>query len=196
MKDYYSPKEILILESVIDMFLAGASFYNMKVADIAVKAGIGKGTVYEYFSSKEEIISKAVAYRIWQELGNISREIAAAENFYQCSHTIFSKILSCGKSFSPYLLLRLEVGDLVEIFKAMDSMRHLLVAKEEEVIAAYLDLGVKEGCLDKAKAEKMGFQTVISAFMGFNAMGKQDGSISGQDLIETAYSIIIGTLSK
>lgn len=196
MKNCYSPKEILILESVIDMFLAGASFYNMKVADIAAKAGIGKGTVYEYFSSKEEIITKAVAYRIWRELENISREIAGAESFYQCSHIILNKAFNCGRNLSSYILLRLEAEDLEEICKAVDSIHHLLVTKEEDVVAAYLDLGVKEGCIDKAKAEKIGFQTVISAFMGFDAMEKQYGDKPDKDFIEAAYSIIIGALSK
>ena len=32
---------------------------NSKMADIAIAAGIGKGTIYEYFRSKEEIFGEA-----------------------------------------------------------------------------------------------------------------------------------------
>ena len=35
---------------------------NTKIAEIAEKAGIGKGTVYEYFQSKDEIISAGFRY--------------------------------------------------------------------------------------------------------------------------------------
>lgn len=34
---------------------------NLKIGDIAETAGVGKGTIYDYFSSKEEVLHTAVA---------------------------------------------------------------------------------------------------------------------------------------
>ena len=34
-------------------------FHKIKMEDIALKAGVGKGTLYEYFSSKQEIFDEA-----------------------------------------------------------------------------------------------------------------------------------------
>ena len=45
-----------ILETAIKVF-AERGVNNTKIADIAQAAGIGKGTVYEYFQSKDEIIT-------------------------------------------------------------------------------------------------------------------------------------------
>lgn len=45
-----------ILETAIKVF-AERGVNNTKIADIAQAAGIGKGTVYEYFQSKDEIIA-------------------------------------------------------------------------------------------------------------------------------------------
>ncbi|NOZ74934.1 MAG: TetR/AcrR family transcriptional regulator [FCB group bacterium] len=45
-----------IIQAAIQVF-AEKGLEKGKIADIARKAGIGKGTVYEYFSSKDEIFS-------------------------------------------------------------------------------------------------------------------------------------------
>jgi AcrR family transcriptional regulator len=49
------PKRQCIVEAAAAVF-AGGGFTNTRVADIADRAGIGKGTVYEYFASKEELL--------------------------------------------------------------------------------------------------------------------------------------------
>ena len=48
-------KRPLILQAATEVF-AEQGFAAVRVADIANRAGIGKGTVYEYFSSKEELL--------------------------------------------------------------------------------------------------------------------------------------------
>lgn len=58
----FSPKEKAIYQAVIDLFREGAELDSLTVAEITGKAGIGKGTAYEYFSDKDEMIAKAVFY--------------------------------------------------------------------------------------------------------------------------------------
>lgn len=58
----FSPKEKAIYQAVIELFREGADLNNLTVAEITGKAGIGKGTAYEYFTDKEEMIAKAVFY--------------------------------------------------------------------------------------------------------------------------------------
>ena len=50
-----------ILEAVIHQF-AQKGFSRTTINDIALASGIGKGTVYEYFSNKEEIVQEAFRY--------------------------------------------------------------------------------------------------------------------------------------
>ena len=52
----------LLYEAVIAMITDGWDINRMKVSDITAQAGIGKGTAYEYFSSKEEILRELTAY--------------------------------------------------------------------------------------------------------------------------------------
>ena len=53
-------KERLMFQAVIELIEEGMDIYSMKVSDITSRAGVGKGTAYEYFSSKEELIAKAL----------------------------------------------------------------------------------------------------------------------------------------
>lgn len=62
MSREYLPKEKAIYQAVIELFEEGADINNLTVAEITGKAGIGKGTAYEYFSGKEEMIAKAFFY--------------------------------------------------------------------------------------------------------------------------------------
>lgn len=62
----YSPKEIAAFRGLLQLAAGGNCFSNIKVQDIATAAGIGKGTLYEYFSSKEDILNCTVLYTLHQ----------------------------------------------------------------------------------------------------------------------------------
>lgn len=51
-------KRLAILEAATDAF-ASQGFAAVRIADIAKQAGIGKGTVYEYYRSKEDLLLAA-----------------------------------------------------------------------------------------------------------------------------------------
>ena len=77
----------LLYEAVLAMVTDGWDINRMKVSDITAQAGIGKGTAYEYFSSKEEIIANAVLYDVEMRLAHVLeitkvREILQ-ENLYR-----------------------------------------------------------------------------------------------------------------
>ena len=59
------PEKVLAMyRAVVDLINEGNDIRVLKVSDITGRAGIGKGTAYEYFSSKEEIISSSVLYYV------------------------------------------------------------------------------------------------------------------------------------
>lgn len=65
---------------------AGRVFYlngfeKTKIEDIAKEAGIGKGTVYEYFESKQELFEKMVAFNRELYLTNVQRTLAKGKTF-------------------------------------------------------------------------------------------------------------------
>ena len=67
LQDFFnlsSPKVISMYDAVGELISQGMDLNDITVLDITKKAGIGKGTAYDYFSSKEEIIAKALLYHI------------------------------------------------------------------------------------------------------------------------------------
>jgi len=75
-----APKEAVkdaILDAT-DRLLARYGYRKMTVEDISVEAGIGKGTVYLHFSSKEEVVLSHID-RIVDRLKDRLREIARSD---------------------------------------------------------------------------------------------------------------------
>ena len=75
-----APKEAVkdaILDAT-DRLLARFGYRKMTVEDIATEAGIGKGTIYLHFSSKEEVVLSHID-RIVERLQDRLREIARSD---------------------------------------------------------------------------------------------------------------------
>ena len=53
----------------------------MKISEITAKAGIGKGTAYEYFDTKEELLGKAVFYQLHQGLCHMTEKALKQGSF-------------------------------------------------------------------------------------------------------------------
>ncbi len=64
MKEKLLPKVKALYEAVLELIGEDVDIRDVKVSDITGRAGIGKGTAYEYFSNKEELISSALLYHI------------------------------------------------------------------------------------------------------------------------------------
>ena len=58
------PKVCGIYKAVIQMLEEGTEAGDIRVSAVTERAGIGKGTAYEYFDSKEEIVTCAILYQM------------------------------------------------------------------------------------------------------------------------------------
>jgi len=55
-------KKKKIYGAVLELFREGKSVKDIKVSEIASRAGIGKGSIYLHFASKDDVILEAVEY--------------------------------------------------------------------------------------------------------------------------------------
>lgn len=78
-----SPKVIALYDAVTALSREGADLTRLKVSDIAAKAGIGKGTTYAYFKSREELIVKAILYDIYNQIRTIKSRICQVDSFQE-----------------------------------------------------------------------------------------------------------------
>lgn len=79
--DGIAEKEMLMYQAVISMVQEDYDINSIKVSDITSRAGIGKGTAYEYFSSKEEIIVKALLYDTYTHLKKIGARLKESKGY-------------------------------------------------------------------------------------------------------------------
>ena len=82
MNKEYLPKEKAIYQAVLALFEEGADLNSLTVSEITKRAGIGKGTAYEYFSDKEEMIAKALFYNTDIFCKHLYEGMTEKENLY------------------------------------------------------------------------------------------------------------------
>lgn len=87
-------KKEQILLAAVEMFL-DKDFYQVTIVEIAEKARVGKGTVYEYFSSKEDLFKASFSY--------------CAESYLQSFHNHFKGSASVKKTMHDIVLTHLEL---------------------------------------------------------------------------------------
>ncbi len=88
-KEGLSPKVKALYGAVLDLIGEDMDMRNVKVSDITCRAGIGKGTAYEYFNNKEEIISSALLYHINAICSQTMEEIRDMGDFHSMLRYLF-----------------------------------------------------------------------------------------------------------
>ena len=88
----YSPKEVAAFDGLFRLAATGKQFSSIKVQDIATAAGIGKGTLYEYFSSKEEILARAILYALERALGWLEEQLQGEISLYHMLETFLDML--------------------------------------------------------------------------------------------------------
>lgn len=81
MEEKLPSKVEALYRAVGELIEEGADVNEMKVSDITGRAGIGKGTAYDYFKNKEDIISSAMVYQVDSSCCQIREKISELDNF-------------------------------------------------------------------------------------------------------------------
>ena len=197
----HSEKEIAIFNGIIALMEKGANPYSIKVSDIAKEADVGKGTIYDYFTSKEEAISQAILYNIQAEIeaaySRIRRKNGFKEKFYEILHGIAECV---DNNISTFKML-LSVGGTQEFYEYLSDYKCNLsehVSRINELYGHLLKTGIKEGVI--ARGENPYYQTmaVSSTIIGFTQYFGQRNlglDISIEDAMEASYKLLIKALN-
>ncbi|MDR2888308.1 MAG: TetR/AcrR family transcriptional regulator, partial [Lachnospiraceae bacterium] len=77
-----SPKIEALFRAVDQLMSSGADINSITVSQITTLAGIGKGTAYEYFTNKEELIAGALLYKLSSICLEIQEEMESKSRLY------------------------------------------------------------------------------------------------------------------
>ncbi|HYJ88684.1 MAG TPA: TetR/AcrR family transcriptional regulator [Pyrinomonadaceae bacterium] len=127
-----------------DVLLARYGYRKMTVEDIAIEAGIGKGTVYLHFSSKEEVVLShidRIVDRLKQRMWAISRSnSSAAERLRQM---LLTRVLFRFDSIQHYTQ---SLNDLLSALRpGLLARRRRYFDEEAQILADVLNKGRDAG---------------------------------------------------
>lgn len=129
-------RETAIYQAALGLIAQGASPAAMKVQDIAQAAGIGKGTVYEYFTSKEEILQGMALYCFDSEIAHIRSRFAVCESLSDLEDAVIGYLQDlAGSRMGPYKVIADSLGGAclpggaMERFEALRSLTRETVAR-------------------------------------------------------------------
>lgn len=157
-------------EAVIQLLEDGMDINAIKVSDITGKAGIGKGTAYEYFESKEEIIANALEYDMKRQMKDTIARMLSAETFRDMIYVGFSWIeenLTNRKTGIQFMKLSGKSPDVCG--KIRREFAQAVNEKEEfdGVLEPLKKAGVAQGLWDSEMPEEFVKMTLISGFIEF-----------------------------
>lgn len=197
----YSEKEIAIINGLVDLIRSGANPHSIKVSDIATAANVGKGTIYDYFTSKEEAISKAIIFSITNEIKSTYLQIDSELGFKNKFLVILEII---GKSTDNNLCtfkMLLSSGGMQEFYDHLvDKKFNIIdcVNLINKIIDDLIEEGFKEGII-KTKEEKyyqnMAVRATIAGFAGYVNHMEMFPSTSMEQAKEAAYRMLIKALN-
>lgn len=169
-KKQNSEKELALFQAVLDLIEENADFSSMKVSDITGKAGIGKGTAYEYFSSKEEMVAKALIWAIEKQtekaLTTLSQRSSMEDKIYGILEFIETEMCSkkCNVQLLKVLAHSCEMKEKLqqEFEKAMPMQKSV-----ERVIRDIICSGEREGKIAPELKQTFRYSILVSGMMSY-----------------------------
>lgn len=196
----YTDKELAIFNGVIDLIKRGANIYSVTVSEIAKASGVGKGTIYEYFRTKEEVISKAILYNMKREVEHAIERVEQKNNFKDRYYEALEIIVeNFDNKFSTINLL-LSTGNFNELYEYMIDEKHLIAAytsRIESIIDRLLLMGYEEGIITIEESQYYKRMVIISSIAGFiNYINNRERylDIDTQKAMDLCYKMVIKAL--
>src|SRR5690554_2772036 len=87
--DLVEKRRIEIIHAAMKVF-SNNGFERSKMETIAAEAGIGKGTIYGYFSSKKELFEEMICYNIDKYKDELIKIVASQQSFSKKLAMLFS----------------------------------------------------------------------------------------------------------
>ena len=162
-------KVLAMYRAVWQLLDEGRDLHKLKVSDITECAGIGKGTAYEYFRSKEEIVSKAMHYNCLLQFHMLRERVAEQENYKTALQICFDWLSETCDSRKLILQVLKQTGDLSKKAGCTceSEKKNGVYAVMMEILVHLVQLGRREKFVRSEISDQMATLQILSQFLGF-----------------------------
>lgn len=176
------PQKVLqIYDAVSRLMEEGADMNNIRVSTITEKAGIGKGTAYDYFDTKEELIACAILFQMKKQTAAIKELMVNIPTFPEQVNFLFDLVgskeipQSCFLQYIHNLTDNSTVAELVRkrMFDKTFAEHSLWTLMQQ-----WLEEGIAKGEIrDDLPMDYMIYTIFarVATFLGFSAMQNETG---------------------
>ena len=193
----YPPKVKAMYEAVLELFASGRELSTLKVSEITAQAGIGKGTAYEYFSTKEEMIVGAIQYEAERHISIIFELIENGQSFQEIIFQGLEMLEATCKKYDGVVLLEKIIRDNT---MTGGSLLDELARRKEDCDSAkrlpdrLLQLAADKGLIHERNAFQV-WSAILSQFVTY-AFYLTHQSVFGQVGQEEARNFVYGNIIK
>lgn len=189
----------LIYDAVMELIEEGTDVTGIRVSAIAERAGIGKGTAYEYFDTKEEIVACTIIYQMQRVFSWLEEALCARESFGEQLNFLLDEMGK--KDGRKYCFLRFvhiltDNSDMSKLVREKVEAEGFAAFRPQTVFGKILQQGVERGDLRKdLPLDYMVycvFSHLLTYMMGITA---EDGyGMRSEDMRPLVYRGIMGEL--
>ncbi len=198
----YSKKEIEIFEGFDKLLQNKIDPSKIKVSDIAKYAKVGKGTVYEYFKTKEEVIAKSIIYKLDKEFESFMQKCDDAKTFEEKCKTGYEELARIINSRFLYFQILISSEDIYTLIKYLNENNQRRV-KFQNLVQCSLEntirLGLEEGNINSNLDIEYIKNVFISVGGGIAVKAHiKQGNMTEEDIQiqkENSYTMLIKSLN-
>jgi len=196
----YSDKEIAVFNGLVGLLKQGKSLYKIKVSEIAKAANIGKGTIYDYFSSKEEAIYLALLYYLNNEMTRVVSEVESTSSFknkvYKLLDITEENIESKYSSLKTVLSAK-DISSMYDLIEGDENLIDLFINYMGKIIESIVTSGENEGYINKSYSsyyKKSAIRCILIGFAQFVSHKECYKDVNVDLAKEVAYTQLIKML--
>ena len=142
-------KSEMILEAALNAF-SKKGYYDTRMENIAKDAGVGKGTLYEYFSNKEELFKESLEYAINIYLEKINMAVQEGKSVEEKIIGILKVECGTKKKYDnfAFTFMRESANIEMDFKKSIYRIREIKIQLYSKIISNAVDEGIYRDDLD------------------------------------------------
>lgn len=195
-------KKELLYAAALSLIHEKGDLASIKVADIAMRANMGKSTVYEYFDSKEQLIAESLVNMFKKGIVTFKQLITKDLTFKETYFILLDRIavlMNSNRTLLEYITMN-ECNLTVQT-----TIKEIMIERVEEIKAEYMDMveklvdkSVEEG-LVKDKPSKFDWYMAVTHSITCIFVHKQEfkefKSLTDDEVKEKAYKTYLKLLN-